>query len=52
MIIRLQFINGYFYPTDSFSRSRLGRDKFQENKLDTITPFLVKKGYMFEIFNY
>lgn len=52
MIIRMQFINGYFYPTDSFSRSMLGKDKIQESKLDTITPFFVKKGYMFEVFNY
>ena len=54
--IRLQLINGMFYPTDSLSRSALedaaNITKIPEEKLIIISPKLVEKGYKLAIYNY
>lgn len=55
-VIRLQLIDGTFYPTDSLSRKKLRDtlhlDRFSESSLDTITPRLIKRGYKFAISGY
>lgn len=54
--IRLQLIGEYFYPTDSVSRDILIEEerieRFSENRLDRLSPALVKKGYKIAISNY
>lgn len=54
--IRLQFINGVFYPTDSISRKtledELGIDRIVERNFDIVSPRLVKRGYKMAISNY
>lgn len=54
--IQLQFINGYFYPTDAISsetlENELGLGRIPENRLDVISAKLVKRGYKLAISNY
>jgi len=55
-VIRLQFINGVFYPVDSISRkileNELKMDKITERDFDIVSPRLVKRGYKMAITNY
>ena len=54
--IRLQLINGYFYPTDAISSRILNRefdiDKIPEEKINVISPKIVSKGYKLAISDY
>ena len=56
MVIRLQLIDGYFYPTDSCSKEFLLEElrltRFAEEKLDYFSPSLIRKGHAFAIANY
>ena len=54
--LRLQLINGYFYPTDSISRDLLRNElelgRIPEERIDAISPKLVKRGYKLAISDY
>lgn len=54
--IRMQLIDEYLYPTDSWSRDTLvevtNHDRFKIDMLDLVSPRLIKKGYMLAISNY
>ena len=54
--LRLQLINGYFYPTDSISRdllrNELELERIPEERIDIISPILVKRGYKLAISDY
>lgn len=45
--VRLQLINGYFYPTDSISRNILNGefnlDRFPKDRIDALSPTMVRK---------
>ncbi|MBQ9655933.1 MAG: hypothetical protein IJV38_07920 [Prevotella sp.] len=52
-IIRLQLINGYFYPTDAGSRKILEEslrvDRIPLERFDVVSPKLVKNGHAMAI---
>jgi hypothetical protein len=52
-IIRLQLINGYFYPTDAASRKiledSLRVDRITLERFDVVSPKLVKDGHAMAI---
>lgn len=52
-IIRLQLINGYFYPTDAASRKiledSLRVDRIPLERFDVVSPKLVKDGHAMAI---
>ena len=54
--LRLQLINGYFYPTDSISseilKNELNLGRIPEERIDVISPQLVKRGYKLALFDY
>ena len=52
MIINLQRIGEWIFPTDHVSHKNLNRDKFHVRDLDIISPRLVKKGFALRIANY
>ena len=56
MTIRLQFVNGYFYPTDCDSRDTLVEElrleRFPEERTYAIFPRLVKHGHKLAITDY
>ena len=54
--IKLQLIDGYFYPTDSIS-SKILEDEFElgripENRIDVLSPKLINMGYKLAISDY
>ena len=55
-IIRLQLVDGNFYPLDLVSLNALEDyyhvEKFPEHRFDTISPQLVKRGYKFAVAGY
>lgn len=54
--IRLQLIDGDFYPTDSMSRDTLRDllhiDRFPDFRLDSLSPKLIKMGYRLAVTGY
>ena len=54
--INLQFINGFFYPTDAISTQTLADElelgRIPEDRLDVISPKLIRRGYKLAISNY
>ena len=55
-LIRLQFIEGVFYPLDLDSLNTLVDyfhvEKFPEHRFDTLSPKLVKNGYKLAVAGY
>lgn len=55
-LIRLQFIEGVFYPLDVDSLNTLidnfHVEKFPEHRFDTLSPKLVKNGYKLAVAGY
>jgi hypothetical protein len=56
MNIRLQFIDGYFYPTDSVSRNtlvdELRIERFPEDRFTPLTSTLVARGHALAVEGY
>lgn len=54
--VRLQLINGHFYPTDAISSDILRREfelgRIPEERIDVISPKLVRRGYKLAISDY
>lgn len=54
--IRLQLIEGCFYPTDGVSRQHLidecRLERFPEHRFNELSPVLVKRGYKLAVVDY
>ena len=54
--IRLQLINGYFYPTDALSRQilieHLQLERFPADRFDVLSPALVHQGHALAVDGY
>ena len=49
MVINLQRIGNFIFPTDFVSRKNFGRDKISVHDLDIVSPRLVARGYSLRI---
>ena len=52
MVIRLQRVGDFIFPTDCISKENFGRDKISVRDLDIISPRLVKHGFILKIENF